>query len=54
MLARKTLEKQRLHFSRSALLHMKTRVGLKYFVTGCRSENYAKVMLQNKLLILQH
>ena len=31
----KTLEKQKLKLSCSALLHMKTRVSLKYFVTGC-------------------
>ena len=31
----KTLEKQKLNFSRSALLHMKTGVNLKYFVAGC-------------------
>ena len=28
--------KMKLNFSRSALFHMKTKVSLKYFVTGCR------------------
>ena len=32
----KTLEKQRLIPSRSALFRMKTRVSLKYFVVDCR------------------
>ena len=32
----KTLEKQKLNFSRSALFQMKTRVSLKYFVNDCR------------------
>ena len=32
----KTLEKQKLNFSRSALLRMKTEVSLKYFVNNCR------------------
>ena len=31
----KTLEKQKLKFYCSALFHMKTRVGLKYFVSDC-------------------
>ena len=31
----KTLEKQKLNFSHSALFHMETRVRLKYFVNGC-------------------
>ena len=31
----KKLEKRKLKFSRSALLHMKTRVSLKYFVIDC-------------------
>ena len=31
----KTLEKQKLNFSRNALLHVKTRVTLKYFVNDC-------------------
>ena len=33
----KTLEKQKSNFSRSGILHPKTRVSLYYFVTGCRS-----------------
>ena len=33
---KKTLEKQILNFSRSALFHMKTRVSLTYFVNDCR------------------
>ena len=33
----KTLEKQKLSFSCSALFHMKTKVSLKYFVNGCSS-----------------
>ena len=33
---RKTLEKHKLNFSRSALFFMKTRVSLKYFVNDCR------------------
>ena len=32
---KKTLEKQKLNFSHSALFHMKTRVSLKYFVNDC-------------------
>ena len=32
----KTPEKQKLNFFRSALLHLKTRVCLKYFVHDCR------------------
>ena len=32
----KTLEKQKLDISRSALFHTKTRVSLKYLVNGCR------------------
>ena len=32
----KTLEKQKLNFSRSALFHMKTGVSLKYFVNDCK------------------
>ena len=35
----KTLEKQKLNFSRSALFHMKTRVSLKYLVNDCRYLN---------------
>ena len=31
----KSLEKQKLNFSCSALFHMKTRVSLKYFVNDC-------------------
>ena len=31
----KTLEKQELNFSRSALFHMKTRVSLRYFMNDC-------------------
>ena len=31
----KTLEKQKLNFSRSELFHMKTRVSLKYHVNDC-------------------
>ena len=31
----KTLEKQKLNFSRSVLIHMKTRFSLKYFVNDC-------------------
>ena len=31
----KTIEKQKFNVSRSALIHMKTRVSLKYFVTDC-------------------
>ena len=31
----KSLEKQEVNFSRSTLFHMKTRVGLKYFVNDC-------------------
>ena len=34
--SRKT-EKYQLNLSRGALFHMKTRVSLKYLVTGCRS-----------------
>ena len=33
--SKKNPEKQKLNFSRSALYHMKTRVGLKYFVHDC-------------------
>ena len=39
---KKTLEKQKLNFSRSALFHMKTRVkifSLKYFEDDCRCKN---------------
>ena len=32
---KKTLEKQKLNFSRCALFHMKTRVSLRYFVIYC-------------------
>ena len=35
LLKQKTLEKQKLIFSRSALFHMKTRVSLKYFGNDC-------------------
>ena len=31
----KTLEKQKLNFSRIALFHIKTRLSLKYFVNDC-------------------
>ena len=34
----KALEKQKLNISRSALVHIKTRAGLKYFVNDCRFE----------------
>ena len=34
--SKKTLEKQKLNISLSALLDMKTRVSLKYFVNDCR------------------
>ena len=39
LILEKTLEKQKLHFSRSALIHMKTRVSLKYLVNDCRSSD---------------
>ena len=38
----KTLEKEKLNFSRSALFHMKTRVSIRYFVNDCRLIRYAK------------
>ena len=37
-LVTKTLEKQKLNFSCSALFHMKTRVNLKHFVSYCICE----------------
>ena len=37
ILAKKTLQKRKLNFSRGALFHMKTRVNLKYFVRDCSS-----------------
>ena len=38
--SRKTFEKQKLNFSRCALLHMKTRVSLKYLVSHFRLSNH--------------
>ena len=43
LLLAKTLEKQKLNFSRSALFHMETGVSLKYFVSGC-SKNLTKLL----------
>ena len=42
----KTIEKQKLNFSRSVLFHMKTRVFLIYFLHDCRcfSVNFAKFL----------
>ena len=37
---KKTLEKQKLNFSRCALFHMKTRVSLRYFVSYCVSKHF--------------
>ena len=42
----KTLEEQKLNFSRCALFHMKTRVSLKYFVSYC-SKNQKTIWKNN-------
>ena len=38
----KSVEKQKLNFSRSALFHMEDRVSLKYFVNGCSDNSTQK------------
>ena len=43
----KTLEKQKLNFSRSALFRLKTKVSLKYFVSDCpRKQIFAPNLAQ--------
>ena len=46
---KKTHEKQKLNFSRSAVFHMRTRVCLKYFVHDCRLKKSLGVKFKNDI-----
>ena len=53
LIPKKTLEKQKLNFSRRASLHMKTRNSLNYFVNDCRLIRICRIQWQCSHFLFQ-